>query len=141
MACFFIDYENLCGNSLESIAFAELKKSDELIIFYSRNASKLTFEFHRDLEKIKAKKEYIMTEVGAPNALDFQLSSYLGAYVYKYPEKEFYIVSKDKGFDRVCHFWQSRNIYVNRINSFYDYVQGDVIKRQSAQKYTKTPPN
>lgn len=94
MACFFIDYENLCGNSLESIAFAKLKKTDELIIFYSRNAEKLAFEFHRDLERIKAKKECIITEIGVPNALDLQLSSYPGANIHKYPKKEFYIVSK-----------------------------------------------
>lgn len=122
MACFFIDYENLGGTALECIAAAKLKKSDEIVIFYSKNASKMSFEFHEKLENIKTKKTYILVDADVPNALDFQLSSYLGACVQNNPAQKYYIISKDRGFDCVCRFWQRRNSFVERINGFYNYA-------------------
>lgn len=123
MACFFIDFENLSGTALECMPFVKLKKKDAIIIFYSKNASKMTFDIHKELEKIKSEKTYIMTETGTPNALDFQLSSYLGFCIRQNPEQEYYIISKDRGFDCLCHFWQNRNINVKRIDSFYNYIR------------------
>lgn len=38
--------------------------------------------------------------------MDFQLSSYLGYLIAKNPEDKYYIVSKDKGYDVLCLFWQ-----------------------------------
>lgn len=110
MACLLIDYENESGRMLEGISFLELREDDEIIFFYSLNASRITMELHRELEKIKAKKIYIKTETGTPNSLDFQLSSYLGACIQKYPQKKYYIVSEDHGYDCVCHFWKKKHL-------------------------------
>ncbi|MCM1114578.1 MAG: PIN domain-containing protein [Clostridium sp.] len=115
MACFLIDFENESGKLLDGISCLNLTEKDELVIFYSKNVSHVHMELHKELEKVRAKKLYIKTEVGTPHALDFQLSSYLGACIQKHPEKEYFIVSKDKGFDCVCRFWNSKNIFVERI--------------------------
>lgn len=123
MACFLIDYENLSCKSLECITTAKLKKKDEIIFFYSKNASKMSFEFHKELEQIKVEKTYILIDASEPNALDFQLVTYLGARVQKNPEQEYYIISKDLGCDCVCTFWQNRNICVYRINGFYNLAE------------------
>lgn len=84
---------------------------------------------HRELERIKAKKIYIEIENGTPNALDFQLSSYLGACIHKNPDHKYYIVSRDKGFDCVCHFWRDKSVLVKRINgfSFYSDINSEFI--------------
>lgn len=94
MACFLIDYENESGRQLEGISLLNLKSKDEVIFFYSKNASRITMELHRELEKLPAKKLYIKTETGTQNSLDFQLSSYLGACIQNNPKKKYYIVSK-----------------------------------------------
>ena len=118
MACFLVDFENECGNLLNGISHLNFSKNDEIIIFYSKNASHLTMELHKELEIIKANKQYIKVETGSKNALDFQLSSYLGACIQKGPKKKYYIVSKDSGFDTVCRFWRDNNIFVKRIEQF-----------------------
>ncbi|MFR5876316.1 MAG: PIN domain-containing protein [Eubacterium sp.] len=121
MACFLIDYENESGRLVEGISLIKLTRKDEVIIFYTKNATRITMELHRELENTKAKKEYIKVESGSPNALDFQLSSYLGACINENPEKEYYIVSRDKGFEAVCIFWRSNGVCVNRISGFSYY--------------------
>lgn len=114
MACFFIDFENVNGMSLDGVSQL-VGSDDEILIFYSRKASSMSIALHKELENTTAKKYYINTEVGTPNALDFQLSTYLGACVQKYPEKKFYIVSRDCGYDCVCHFWRCKDVCVKRI--------------------------
>lgn len=121
MACFLIDYENELGRSLEGISLLGLTQNDEIIFFYSKNADNITIELHTELERIQAKKLYIKVEAGRKNSLDFQLSTYLGACIQKHPEKEYYIVSKDSGYDSVCNFWKNTNIYVKRIERFSHY--------------------
>lgn len=121
MACFLIDYENENGRLLEGISLLGLGKNDEIIFFYSKHAAHLTMELHRELERIPAKKLYILVESGTQNALDFQLSSYLGACIQKSPKKEYYIISKDHGYDCICRFWKNKNINVKRIERFSYY--------------------
>lgn len=101
MACFFIDYENQSGRALEGLSLIGLKKSDELIIFYSDKSSRITMELHRELENIQAKKLYIKVKRELPNALDFQLSTYLGACIQKNPNKKYYIVSAISGWTKI----------------------------------------
>lgn len=55
MACFLIDYENENGRLIEGISLLELTEKDEIVIFYSKNAGKITMELHKELEIIKAK--------------------------------------------------------------------------------------
>ena len=121
MACFLIDFENECGNLLNGISHLNFSRNDEIIIFYSKNASHLTMELHKELEMTKAKKVYLKVETGSKNALDFQLSSYLGACIQKNPKKKYYILSKDNGYDCVCRFWRDNNIFVKRIEQFCNY--------------------
>ena len=122
MACFLIDYENESGRLLEGISLLGLTESDEVIFFYSKSASHITMELHKEIERIKAKKLYIRIETGISNSLDFQLSSYLGACIQKNQKKEYYIISKDCGYDCVCRFWNNKNVFVKRIERFCYYA-------------------
>lgn len=122
MACFLIDYENDDGDMLNGISLLGLKRNDEIILFYSENTSRLTMNLHTELESCKAKKLYIEVEPGKKNALDFQLVSYLGACIQEYPNKKYYIVSKDGGFNCVCKFWAKRKVDVKRIDKLCYYI-------------------
>ena len=56
-------------------------------------------------------------KVGTKNALDFQLTSYLGYLIGQYGiETNYYIVSKDKGFEAVCDFWKTKYVSVRCIS-------------------------
>ena len=91
---FLIDYENVHMAGLTGIE--ELHKSDTVIIFYSRNSDSLSFETMKKLGEAKASIKYIMVDTIGRNALDFQLSSYIGFLLGRQPDSRCYIVSNDK---------------------------------------------
>ncbi len=121
MACLLIDYENESGRMLEGISLIGLTRKDKIIIFYSKRSARITMEFHKELERLKAQKEYVAVETGTQNALDFQLSSYLGACINENKNEDYYIVSKDCGYECVCRFWRNKSIFVKRIAVLSDY--------------------
>ena len=112
---YLVDFENVSNIGLNGIE--NLRKDDVIIIFYSKNANSLSFDNHKKLELTKAKKEYIEVEQVGKNALDFQLVTYLGALISKYPKEEFAIISKDQGFASVVKFWGNNDITVQMFNS------------------------
>lgn len=111
MNYFFIDYENVKEKGFNGIL--NLMEDSKVYIFYSSNANSLTFDLHNDLNESKAAINYFNVNVGSKNALDFQLSSYLGYVICNDIDKKskFYIVTKDNGFNCLAKFW--RQIYNN----------------------------
>lgn len=104
MAIYLIDYEN----TQNLFGIGSLMSEDRVIIFYSKKANSLSFDIHKEILSSKAKIEYKYVDVGGQNALDFQLSSYLG-YIINQRENsddKIFIVSKDKGFSFVSAFWK-----------------------------------
>lgn len=104
MSVFLVDYENT--HSLSGIA--TLSKDDKVVIFYSQNANSLTFDTHKRIMESSATVEYKYVGTGSQNALDFQLSTYLGYLVsaHKDSDEKIVIVSRDKGFNNVVSFWK-----------------------------------
>lgn len=104
MAYYLIDFENLKNiNGCDT-----LLEDDTIVFFYSKNANTLSFELHIELSECKANKEYIKAESGGKNALDFQLSTYVGYLIANNPNDEIYIISKDSGFQNVLSFWKQK---------------------------------
>ena len=85
-----------------------MSSDDYVIIFYSQKVNTISFDVHKELLSSTAKIEYKFVDVGGQNALDFQLSSYLGYLINKIESAEckICIVSKDKGFAFVTAFWK-----------------------------------
>lgn len=108
MAIYLIDYENVNMDGLQGIQ--ELSESDQVYIFYSDNANKLTFSLHRQILESPAWVRYVNAETGAKNALDFQLATYLGYLVSQNAAENFCLVSKDNGFQAVVKFWQKKDV-------------------------------
>jgi len=101
---YLVDYENVHQTGLNGIG--ELEKTDNVIIFYSQNADKLPFSLHNQIIETKAKITYFEVNTLGKNALDFQLSSYIGYIVGKHSKCICYIISKDSGYENVCNFWR-----------------------------------
>ena len=110
----FVDYENVQGNFFEYIK--DLPKLLNINIFYSHNNGKMSLELVKILLKDKKNKyNFYKIDSGGKNALDFQLSTYLGSVIKRYPNDNFVIISKDCGFDYAVKFWSERSINIERI--------------------------
>jgi len=123
MAIYLIDYEN----TKDLTGINNLNSDDVVVIFYSQKANALSFDAHREIMASKAKIEYKCVTVGGQNALDFQLSSYLGYLIKQNENKAFqiYIISKDKGFSFVKSFWkQEKSIDILISNNLANPEQG-----------------
>ncbi|MDR2531318.1 MAG: hypothetical protein LBC82_00530 [Oscillospiraceae bacterium] len=103
MRVFLIDFENVHSEGMTGVD--HLTEMDEVVIFYSNNADSITFDILHKLMFCKSKLSYYKIKRGGKNALDFQLSCYLGFRIRKDPDAEFYIISKDNGYDFIVDFW------------------------------------
>ena len=109
---YLVDYENVKSSGLNGIH--RLDDSCNVCIFYSRNADRISTELNLHLKESRANITYHHVEVGQKNALDFQLSSYLGELITENSgtEAKYFIVSKDNGFTSLISFWKGKNITV-----------------------------
>ena len=103
MKAFLIDFENVKSKGLTGIEM--LTPEDKVIIFYSENSDTISFDMHRKVMTCRADIEYLKVRVGGKNALDFQLSTLLGYILAKGQYESIFIISGDKGFDKLHDFW------------------------------------
>lgn len=103
MKAYLIDFENVKSKGLTGIE--QLSPDDKVIIFYSENSDTISFEMHRKVMTSTADIEYLKVRVGGKNALDFQLSTLLGYLLAKELYTHIFIISGDKGFDKLHDFW------------------------------------
>ena len=101
---YLVDYENVNSWGLKNASL--LNKEDELVIFYSNNASINSDETLAILNSCKAKVVTKKVYLCGENSLDFQLVAYLGQRVQDNGEDTYYIVSRDKGYYSVILFLQ-----------------------------------
>ena len=113
---YLVDYENVHAAGLDGIH--KLDADSTVCIFYSRNASSVTSGLNLGIMESKAEITYHHAEAGMKNALDFQLSSYLGAVITENAGKKcrYYIVSKDSGFASLIPFWKEKGIELDVIS-------------------------
>ena len=103
MGIYLVDYENVHNDGVTDIQ--KLSASDRVVIFYGDSIKSIPFETHVEMMASKAAIEYIETHKVAKNYLDFQLTTYLGYLVGQTDVKEYYVISKDSGYDSVIDFW------------------------------------
>ncbi|MDE7303266.1 MAG: hypothetical protein K2N60_08135 [Oscillospiraceae bacterium] len=104
MAVYLVDFENVSSAGISGIQ--KLTKEDKVYIFYTVNASNMSFAAHLNLLSSPAEVVYYNVASGGKNALDFQLASFLGYLICQGKEKKFCIISNDRGFEYVKAFWE-----------------------------------
>lgn len=104
MAVYLVDFENVTSAGISGVQ--KLTKEDKVYIFYTANAANMSFAAHLNLLSSPAEIIYYNVSSGGKNALDFQLSSFLGYLISQGKEKQFYIISNDKGYEYVKNFWE-----------------------------------
>ncbi len=105
MTFYLIDFENV--KSISSLK--ELTEEDTILFFYTQNVSSVSFALFKESHETRATVRCIRTECGK-NALDFQLSSYVGYLIAQHPKERFVIISQDKGFENVAAFWKREGV-------------------------------
>lgn len=131
---YLVDYENV--KNLQDIM--GLKGDDKVVIFYTKNANTLTFEDHIALQSTDATIEYKKVLAGN-NALDFQLSSYLG-FLIGQNYTEFCIISNDKGYEAIIDFWKNeKGIIIEKqgVKKNNQVLDETTKKVEKAEKTTK----
>ena len=132
MGFYFVDYENVNTYGLNGIT--RLEEDDLVVIFYSEKADTLTFGLHRRLNECRAQVRFQRVMAGTKNALDFQLSSYLGYLICENMGKgaAYYIVSNDRGYEVLSTYWKRQGVDV--------YLVKDISMRHGKDPGNKTAP-
>ena len=104
MAVYLVDFENVTSAGISGVQ--KLTKEDKVYIFYTANAANMSFAAHLNLLSSPAEIIYYNVSSGGKNALDFQLSSFLGYLISQGQDKQFYIISNDRGYEHVKNFWE-----------------------------------
>ena len=102
MRLFLIDYENVNAAGLHGIG--QVSRNDRIILFYSHAANTLSFEIMDEMLEAGIMPERICLEQPGKNALDFQLVTFLGYMIAKNKADEYYIISKDAGYQSAIAF-------------------------------------
>ena len=104
MSIYLVDFENVTSEGLSGVG--SLNEGDKVILFYSTKANKISLPIHIEMSKSLASFEYKEVLVGGKNALDYQLSTYLGYLIGQNEDTHYYIVSKDRGYEYLSDFWK-----------------------------------
>ena len=105
MRLYLIDYENVNSAGLHGIGQASAE--DRIILFYSHAANTLSFEIMDEMMEAEILPERVCLEKTGKNALDFQLVTFLGYLIAKEKADEYYIISRDSGFQSAITFCQA----------------------------------
>lgn len=108
MKTYMIDFENVKSNGLTGIEL--LNENDKVIILYSDKSDTISFDMHKKILESKSDIQYVKVRVGSKNALDFQLATLLGYLVAKNENSHIFIISNDRGFDRLHDFWNENEM-------------------------------
>jgi hypothetical protein len=115
MKIYLLDMENIPNPT----GINKLTHEDMAILFYADNTPAMKMDLLKTMMDTEARIICKHVHTGTRNALDFQLSSYLGYLIQQYPDATYIIISKDTGYDVVRKFWaQEKNIKIKRQGSF-----------------------
>jgi hypothetical protein len=114
MNYYLVDFENVKTDGIKDLA--GVKENDVMVVFYSDQCKNITLDVMDSITRLNLQFSACKVKTGTKNALDFQLSSYLGYLIGKgEADAHFYIVSNDKGYDCLCDYWAEQNVKVERI--------------------------
>ena len=151
MNYFLIDYENVHCEGIKKLKERnDIKDGDSLIIFFSDKCQNISLDFF-DEDFLKGiERHSFKAYVGTPNALDFQLSSYLGYLICTNSlqdtksDANYYIVANDEGYDCLCRFWKNPSTEkipsanVSRIST-QEEASATATKKKTSKKLASKP--
>jgi hypothetical protein len=117
MDYYLVDYENVRADGIKNLK--GVNKGDSITVFYSDACKNITLDVIDGILQAGLQYSGCKVKAGTKNALDFQLCTHLGFLIgRKSSNSRYFILSKDKGYDCVCGYWNDLGISVKRISSF-----------------------
>ncbi len=140
---YLIDFENVGSDGLAGVN--NLSPEDEVIIFYSTKSNRLTMRAHIQIGTSSAKFEYFEVAVGGKDALDHQISTFIGFLVGSRQGEQYYIVSRDTGYKYIANFWNTRldhNIVlcIDSIKTAHRRAEQDARSEAARQDTSRSDP-
>lgn len=134
---YLVDFENVASEGLNGITY--LDPEDQVVIFYSNNSKSLSMKMHILIGKSVCQLDYFEVSVGGKNALDHQISTWLGYLVATgAADRNYYIVSRDAGYKFVASFWTESELKpsVRCVDSIKvaSRLERNRLQRENAQK-------
>lgn len=103
-----VDYENI------QPAFRDESLSNtRLVVFHGAQQRDAPAKLKSQLSSIPA--EFVRCTKTGKNALDFHLTYYLGRLAAQHPKDDFYVLSKDKGYDPLIEHLKNAGADVRRL--------------------------
>jgi hypothetical protein len=131
-----IDYENVQDVNLSQIA-----RLDCLVwVFTGSSQSKIPIELVSSAQVLGHRLNWIRIDGNGPNALDFHIAYYLGASISKNPGNEYFILSKDKGFDPLIRHIARERVICKRISNISEVKSLRAVKEPDGD-YAKVVKN
>ncbi len=109
----YIDYENVQTVDLSRIVQMDFK----VWVFTGVSQSRIPLDLVKSTQAFGNKLEWVTIDGNGPNALDFHIAYYLGVHSARNPRDEYFILSKDKGFDPLVSHVRKGTIRCSRISS------------------------
>lgn len=132
---YLIDFENVASEGLSGIT--QLDPEDQVVIFFSNNSKSLSMKMHILIGKSVCQLDYFEATVGGKNALDHQVSTWLGYLVATgAADRNYYIVSRDAGYKYVSSFWTESELRpsVRCVDSIKMALRLERNRQEAAQK-------
>ena len=115
MDYFLVDFENVSSDELKKVK--NVSGGDSIVLFYSDHCKNIKIETLDVLTGAGVSFTCINVKAGRKDALDFQLSSYLGYLIGNAKEGDaFHIVAKDKGYDCLINFWRKKGKKISKVD-------------------------
>ena len=115
MNYYLIDYENVHSQGLEGADL--LAHHERIVIFYSNASVLVTRAVSEMIRNSNATTLFRMVNAHSKNALDFQLSVYVGQILNLTDTEKIFIISQDKGYQAVECVERSENIQIRQYPS------------------------
>jgi hypothetical protein len=109
----YIDYENVQSVNLSRIDQRECK----IWLFTGVSQSKIPTDLAKSIHSLADRLEWVTIDGNGRNALDFHIAFYLGVHTTQSPKDEYFLLSKDKGFDPLISHVSKKGIRCKRIAS------------------------
>ena len=113
-----IDFENVQPKDLTSINGGAY----QVKVFLGTHQAKIPTDIARTLQGFGPQAEYIQINGNGSNAVDFHIAYYIGRLAATAPDTQFYVISKDTGFDPLLKHLKERGISCERLSSIADVV-------------------
>ena len=108
-----VDFENVQPANLDRLR----DRGFTLRIFLGSVQERLPLKIVNSLQVFGTSLEYVQTCGIGPNALDFYIAYFLGRKSLESPDAQFFIISRDTGFDPLLRQLRSQGTYCRRVVS------------------------